>query len=106
MTCLIFTPNQRSNKSGHMRTDSNYSSNSSEFTQSLDSTEGDDGSIQSEVMKKITQHYGALSELTQYDTLPPKFIFFSDRYLLFVCLMLVVNINIFSVLIKNSICVV
>uniref|UniRef100_A0A8C4HSV0 Myosin VAb n=1 Tax=Dicentrarchus labrax TaxID=13489 RepID=A0A8C4HSV0_DICLA len=35
-------------KSGHKRTDSNYSSNSSEFSQSLGSTGGDDSSIQTE----------------------------------------------------------
>ncbi|XP_022611603.1 unconventional myosin-Va-like [Seriola dumerili] len=37
-----------SSKSGHKRTDSNYSSNSSEFSQSLGSTEGEDSSIQTE----------------------------------------------------------
>ncbi|XP_034391292.1 unconventional myosin-Va-like isoform X1 [Cyclopterus lumpus] len=37
-----------SSKSGHKRTDSNYSSNSSEFSQSLCSSEGEDGAIQTE----------------------------------------------------------
>ncbi|XP_035498250.1 unconventional myosin-Va isoform X2 [Scophthalmus maximus] len=37
-----------SSKSGHKRTDSNYSSNSSEFSQSLGSTEGEDSSIPTE----------------------------------------------------------
>ncbi|XP_069384282.1 unconventional myosin-Va-like isoform X1 [Paralichthys olivaceus] len=40
--------NQSSSKSGHKRTDSNYSSNSSEFSHSLSSTEGEDSSIQTE----------------------------------------------------------
>ncbi|XP_068459809.1 unconventional myosin-Va-like [Clinocottus analis] len=37
-----------SSKSGHKRTDSNYSSNSSEFIQSVYSSEGEDDSIQTE----------------------------------------------------------
>ncbi|KAM7396859.1 hypothetical protein PAMP_019867 [Pampus punctatissimus] len=37
-----------SSKSSHKRTDSNYSSNSSEFSQSLGSTDGEDNSIQTE----------------------------------------------------------
>ncbi|KAI3370674.1 hypothetical protein L3Q82_007236 [Scortum barcoo] len=37
-----------SSKSGHKRTDSNYSSNSSEFSQSLGSTEGEDSPVQTE----------------------------------------------------------
>ncbi|XP_041794286.1 unconventional myosin-Va-like isoform X2 [Chelmon rostratus] len=37
-----------SSKSGHKRTDSNYSSNSSEFSLSLGSSEGEDSSIQTE----------------------------------------------------------
>ncbi|TMS04995.1 Unconventional myosin-Va [Larimichthys crocea] len=36
------------NKSSHKRTDSNYSSNSSEFSQSLGSTEGEDSPVQTE----------------------------------------------------------
>lgn len=53
--CNMFfslTPNQ--NKSSHKRTDSNYSSNSSEFSQSLGSTEGEDSPVQTEVMYKVT----------------------------------------------------
>ncbi|CAK6961537.1 unconventional myosin-Va-like [Scomber scombrus] len=37
-----------SSKPSHRRTDSNYSSNSSEFSQSLGSTDGEEGSIQTE----------------------------------------------------------
>ncbi|XP_040893941.1 unconventional myosin-Va-like isoform X1 [Toxotes jaculatrix] len=40
--------NISSSESGHKRTDSNYSSNSSEFSQSLGSTEGEDSSVQTE----------------------------------------------------------
>ncbi|XP_011474322.1 unconventional myosin-Va [Oryzias latipes] len=43
-----------SSKRGHKRTDSNYSSNSSEFTQSLDSFEGEDSVIQAENENKTT----------------------------------------------------
>uniref|UniRef100_A0A8C4HTM8 Myosin VAb n=1 Tax=Dicentrarchus labrax TaxID=13489 RepID=A0A8C4HTM8_DICLA len=42
-----------SSKSGHKRTDSNYSSNSSEFSQSLGSTGGDDSSIQTEPQSPV-----------------------------------------------------
>lgn len=41
-------------KSSHKRTDSNYSSNSSEFSQSLGSTEGEDSSVQTAVMLNYT----------------------------------------------------
>ncbi|TNN87076.1 Unconventional myosin-Va [Liparis tanakae] len=45
---MNLSANQSSRKSGHKRTDSNYSSNSSEFSQSLCSSEGEDGSKQAE----------------------------------------------------------
>ncbi len=47
---FFFSSNQSSSESGHKRTDSNYSTNSSEFSQSLGSTEGEDSPIQTEVM--------------------------------------------------------
>ncbi|XP_018521855.1 unconventional myosin-Va [Lates calcarifer] len=40
--------NISTSKPGHKRTDSNYSSNSSEFSQSLGSTDGEDSSVQTE----------------------------------------------------------
>ncbi|XP_031715437.1 unconventional myosin-Va-like isoform X2 [Anarrhichthys ocellatus] len=50
-------------KSGHERTDPNYSSNSSEFSQSLGSTEGDDGSIQTKNLTQATVDLQVLLKL-------------------------------------------
>ncbi|XP_042351953.1 unconventional myosin-Va-like [Plectropomus leopardus] len=52
-----------SSKSGHKRTDSNYSSISSEFSQSLGSTEGEDGSIQTEDETQATVDLPVLLKL-------------------------------------------
>ncbi|XP_075945364.1 unconventional myosin-Va-like [Anarhichas minor] len=50
-------------KSGHERTDPNYSSNSSEFSQSLGSNEGDDGSIQTKNLTQATVDLQVLLKL-------------------------------------------
>ncbi|KAM6926565.1 unconventional myosin-Va-like [Lycodopsis pacificus] len=50
-------------KSGHERTDPNYSSNSSEFSQSLGSTEGDDGSTQAKNLTEATVDLQVLLKL-------------------------------------------
>ncbi|XP_059191522.1 unconventional myosin-Va-like [Centropristis striata] len=52
-----------SSKFGHNRTDSNYSSNSSEFSQSLGSTDGEDGSIQTEDETEATVDLPVLLKL-------------------------------------------
>ncbi|XP_044050300.1 unconventional myosin-Va-like isoform X2 [Siniperca chuatsi] len=52
-----------SSKSSHKRTDSNYSSNSSEFIQSLGSTEGEDSSIQTEDETQSTVDLSVLLKL-------------------------------------------
>nr|XP_033490156.1 unconventional myosin-Va-like [Epinephelus lanceolatus] len=52
-----------SSKSGHKRTDSNYSSNSSEFSQSLGSSEGDNSSIQTEDETQATVDLPVLLKL-------------------------------------------
>ncbi|KAM9352451.1 unconventional myosin-Va-like [Symphorus nematophorus] len=52
-----------STKAGHKRTDSSYSSNSSEFSQSLGSTEGEDGSIQAEDETQATVDLPVLLKL-------------------------------------------
>ncbi|XP_072242124.1 unconventional myosin-Va-like [Leuresthes tenuis] len=52
-----------SNKSSLKRTDSNYSSNSSEFSQSLDSTESDNSSIQTENETEATVDLPVLLKL-------------------------------------------
>ncbi|XP_068578522.1 unconventional myosin-Va-like [Cebidichthys violaceus] len=50
-------------KSDHKRTDSNYSRNSSEFSQSLGSTEGEDGSIQTKNQNQTTVDLQVLLKL-------------------------------------------
>ncbi|XP_074488727.1 unconventional myosin-Va-like [Sebastes fasciatus] len=52
-----------SSKSGHKRTDSNYSSISSEFSQSLGSTDGEDDSIQTEDETQATVDLPVLLKL-------------------------------------------
>lgn len=52
-----------SSKSGHKKTDSNYSSNSSEFSQSLGSTEGEDSSVQTEDKTQLTVDLPVLLKL-------------------------------------------
>uniref|UniRef100_A0A671VPV9 Myosin VAb n=1 Tax=Sparus aurata TaxID=8175 RepID=A0A671VPV9_SPAAU len=49
------TVRNSSSKSGHKRTDSSYSSNSSEFSQSLGSSEGDDSPIQTELQRRVKE---------------------------------------------------
>ncbi|KAM9375860.1 unconventional myosin-Va-like isoform 2-T2 [Pholidichthys leucotaenia] len=55
--------NTSSNKSGHTRTDSNYSSNSSEFSQSLGSSEGEDDSVGTEDETPATEDLPVLLKL-------------------------------------------
>ncbi|XP_073327527.1 unconventional myosin-Va-like [Pagrus major] len=55
--------NTSSSKSGHKRTDSSYSSNSSEFSQSLASLEGDDSPIQTEDETQATVDLPVLLKL-------------------------------------------
>ncbi|KAK2842399.1 hypothetical protein Q5P01_012599 [Channa striata] len=52
-----------SSKPGHKRTDSNYSSNSSEFSRSLGSTEGEDSSIKTEDEAESTANLPVLLKL-------------------------------------------
>uniref|UniRef100_A0A7N8X613 Myosin VA n=1 Tax=Mastacembelus armatus TaxID=205130 RepID=A0A7N8X613_9TELE len=52
-----------STKSGHKRTDSNYSSNSSEFSQTLASTEGEDSPTQTEDENQSTVDLSVLLKL-------------------------------------------
>lgn len=69
-------PYKSTSKSGHQRTDSSYSSNSSEFSQSLGSTEDDDRSIQTEVtlrkLHKFSVHSHHVLKVIQMNS-PPAF---------------------------------